>query len=91
MVSGKFYLFNSSESLTILFHIFHVGVHTLCLCQYFMSMSIFCFQEIGDVDNWARSIETDMRTISSALEYTYKRSNNNVCAYLMCNSCLQCT
>ncbi|CAH1788999.1 unnamed protein product [Owenia fusiformis] len=29
-------------------------------------------KEIGDVENWARSIETDMRTISSALEYAYK-------------------
>jgi len=24
------------------------------------------------VENWSRSIETDMRTISSALEYAYK-------------------
>lgn len=32
-------------------------------------------KEIGDVENWAKSIETDMRTISSALEYTYKRSD----------------
>lgn len=30
------------------------------------------FQEIGDVENWSRSIEADMRTISSALEYVYK-------------------
>jgi len=29
-------------------------------------------KEIGDVENWARSIEGDMRTISSALEYAYK-------------------
>lgn len=32
----------------------------------------FCLQELGDVENWAKSIETDMRTISSALEYAYK-------------------
>jgi len=37
-------------------------------------MLCFILQEIGDVENWAKSIETDMRTISSALEYTYKRS-----------------
>lgn len=30
------------------------------------------FQEIGDVENWARSIELDMRTIATALEYVYK-------------------
>lgn len=29
-------------------------------------------QEIGDVENWARSIEMDMRTISTALEYVHK-------------------
>ncbi|XP_038234719.1 biogenesis of lysosome-related organelles complex 1 subunit 1 isoform X1 [Dermochelys coriacea] len=29
-------------------------------------------KEIGDVENWARSIELDMRTIATALEYLYK-------------------
>ncbi|NXW88492.1 BL1S1 protein, partial [Alopecoenas beccarii] len=29
-------------------------------------------KEIGDVENWARSIEMDMRTIATALEYVYK-------------------
>ncbi|XP_036261804.1 biogenesis of lysosome-related organelles complex 1 subunit 1 isoform X2 [Molothrus aeneus] len=28
--------------------------------------------KIGDVENWARSIELDMRTIATALEYVYK-------------------
>ncbi|XP_064614580.1 biogenesis of lysosome-related organelles complex 1 subunit 1-like [Liolophura sinensis] len=34
-------------------------------------------QRFGDVENWARSIETDMRTISSALEYAYKSMNKS--------------
>ena len=29
-------------------------------------------KELGDVDNWARTIETDITTIASALEYAYK-------------------
>lgn len=29
-------------------------------------------KELGDVENWAKSIEADMRTVSSALEYAYK-------------------
>ena len=29
-------------------------------------------KELGDVENWARTIETDMMTVASALEYAYK-------------------
>ncbi len=29
-------------------------------------------KELGDAESWARTIDKDMRTISSALEYTYK-------------------
>lgn len=34
-------------------------------------------KEIGDAENWARSIEKDMRTITAALEYSYKVSQEN--------------
>lgn len=29
-------------------------------------------KELGDVENWARTIETDITTLASALEYAYK-------------------
>jgi hypothetical protein len=31
-------------------------------------------KEIGDIENWARTIETDMRTIAGALEYVHKNT-----------------
>lgn len=34
-------------------------------------------KEIGDVENWAQSIEGDMRTVTSALEYAYKGGCEN--------------
>lgn len=55
------------------------SVSSLAVCPDGMSLestdSVFglCFeQEIGDVENWARSIEMDMRTIATALEYVHK-------------------
>jgi len=61
--------------MTVLF------AHTGCCIRN----SISCCQEIGDVENWSRSIETDMRTISSALEYAYK-SKQRATVYVV-NSC----
>ena len=29
-------------------------------------------KELGDVESWARTIEGDMRAVSSTLEYSYK-------------------
>jgi hypothetical protein len=32
-------------------------------------------KELGDIESWSRSIEEDMRAVSSTLEYTYKVSS----------------
>lgn len=32
-------------------------------------------KQLGDVENWAKVIENDMKEISSILEYVYKSSN----------------
>lgn len=29
-------------------------------------------KELGDIEHWSRSIESDMKTISTSLEYSYK-------------------
>lgn len=34
-------------------------------------------KEVGDVENWAKSIEKDLRTAETALEYAYKVGPNN--------------
>lgn len=45
---------------------------------YFFMLSFK--QEIGDVENWARSIEMDMRTIATALEYVHKGQLQSACS-----------
>lgn len=34
-------------------------------------------KELGDVENWAKTIEGDVRTITTALELVYKNSQEN--------------
>lgn len=46
-------------------------------------------KEIGDAENWARSIEGDMRTIATALEYSYKGiKSNEILRIIKCMYCL---
>jgi len=40
-------------------------------CQMIENFNV-ALKELGDVENWARTIETDITTIASALEYAYK-------------------
>lgn len=44
-------------------------------------------KEIGDVENWAKSIESDMQTVSSSLEYAYKGIENFAMCKLARNIC----
>lgn len=45
-------------------------------------------KEIGDAENWARSIENDMRTITAALEYSYKGKQGRVfCSEILAVAC----
>lgn len=42
------------------------------MCTVMITFCVAFEKEIGDVENWARSIEMDMRTIATALEYVHK-------------------
>lgn len=70
--------FNQALKVHRLIHIAILIFHNLVLQSVSLkwnlqvSWPIIPLQEIGDVENWARSIEMDMRTIATALEYVHK-------------------
>lgn len=44
-------------------------------------------KEVGDVDNWARSIEKDLKIAETALEYAYKVGPSNPWIQILCITC----
>lgn len=42
------------------------------LSVVYYRLFMFDVQEIGDVENWARSIEGDMLTVTTVLDYVHK-------------------
>ena len=48
------------------------GCGFVCMLVCTLVCVRLCIQELGDLENWAKTIEGDMNNISSALEYVYK-------------------
>ena len=55
----------------------HVNQFSKQTTQWMTMLENFntALKELGDVENWARTIEADITTVASALEYAYKGIN----------------